>query len=72
MIAWTARCKSGFTFNGRACRRACSRGELLCADCATAEVIPASPRPLPFCRFLPGLKEMAATLVVRHTARRPA
>jgi hypothetical protein len=37
---WSARCKSGFTFDGKPCRRPCSRGELLCADCATAVVVP--------------------------------
>lgn len=41
---WTARCKSGYTFGGKPCRRICSRGELLCGDCRTAVVVPDLPR----------------------------
>jgi hypothetical protein len=49
---WTARCRSGFEFprivRGRvryhACKRSCSRGELLCAECATAQSVPVEAR----------------------------
>jgi hypothetical protein len=44
-IIWTARCKSGYTFHGKACNRATGRGRLLCADCLGAEPLPAQPRP---------------------------
>jgi hypothetical protein len=49
MLRWTARCKSGYQFQRqgrgkwRSCQRFCSRGELLCSECATAEVV----EPLP-------------------------
>lgn len=36
---WTARCKSGYQINGHVCKRLCSRGQLLCSDCATAQVV---------------------------------
>ena len=36
---WSARCKSGYQFHGRTCNRPASRGELLCSECATAQVI---------------------------------
>jgi hypothetical protein len=43
-VLWTARCKSGYTFNGRACARSTPRGMLLCSDCLTAEPIAAQPK----------------------------
>lgn len=36
---WAARCKSGYQFGGHTCNRFCKRGELLCSDCSTAEVV---------------------------------
>ena len=50
---WSARCKSGFQFGPvdyagrptgkmRNCNRSCARGQLLCSDCLTAEVMPAA------------------------------
>jgi hypothetical protein len=42
-VLWTARCKSGFTFNGRTCQRATARGALLCNDCLQAEHVAAQP-----------------------------
>jgi hypothetical protein len=44
-IRWTARCKSGYVFNGKTCRRFTSRGALLCTDCIDAVVIPAEAKP---------------------------
>jgi len=47
---WIARCKSGHELyrpadrKYHACKRLCSRGELLCSDCATAEVTGYLPR----------------------------
>jgi hypothetical protein len=41
--AWNARCKSGYQFNGRTCKRLTGRGMLLCNDCLSAEVLPAVP-----------------------------
>jgi hypothetical protein len=38
-VTWTARCKSGYTFKGKACNRVAPRGMLLCAECLTAEPI---------------------------------
>jgi hypothetical protein len=49
MPIWTARCKSGYTFPRKSdsgkvaymvCKRVCARGELLCAECASAQVVP--------------------------------
>jgi hypothetical protein len=42
---WSARCKSGYVLDRRrgrptVCKQVCSRGELLCGDCATAVVVP--------------------------------
>jgi len=42
---WTARCKSGFEYrrsDGKlhVCNKACGRGQLLCADCHDADVVP--------------------------------
>jgi hypothetical protein len=45
MPVWTARCKSGYTFHGRPCQRACRRGALLCDDCLDAVVVPAPATP---------------------------
>lgn len=39
-IQWTARCKSGYTFKGRACSTYTGRGVLLCDACLNAERIP--------------------------------
>jgi hypothetical protein len=47
-LVWAARCRSGYQFERlegrrrvwRPCRRVCSRGELLCGDCATAVAVP--------------------------------
>jgi hypothetical protein len=41
---WTARCKSGYQFTGKdgkyhTCNRSASRGELLCSECASAQVV---------------------------------
>jgi len=41
---WTARCKSEYEFNGRACRRVTRRGALMCDECLSAQVVPALPR----------------------------
>jgi hypothetical protein len=38
---WTARCKSGYTFADKACKRPTPRGALLCSDCLHAEHLPA-------------------------------
>jgi len=35
--AWTARCKSGYVFLGKQCRKPCRRGMLMCDDCLRAE-----------------------------------
>ena|SRR5215467_8416449 len=42
---YQARCKSGYVMDStkKHCRRMCSRGELLCADCQTAVVIAGPP-----------------------------
>lgn len=39
-VAWTARCKSGFEFNGKPCRRVAPRGQIMCNDCLSAERVP--------------------------------
>lgn len=38
-INWTARCKSGYTFNGRTCNQSTGRGVLMCDGCKSAFVI---------------------------------
>ena len=38
---WTARCKSNYTFAGKACNRPAPRGQLLCNDCLHAGHLPA-------------------------------
>lgn len=40
---WTARCKSGYTFNGKPCSHFTPRGVLICSDCLTAQVVPGRP-----------------------------
>jgi hypothetical protein len=39
-VIWTARCKSGYEFNGHVCQQVTRRGALLCDECLSAEVIP--------------------------------
>jgi hypothetical protein len=39
-VMWTARCKSGYEFNGKACQHVTRRGALLCDSCLDAVVIP--------------------------------
>jgi hypothetical protein len=41
---WTARCKSGFEFHGRACARLTPRGALMCETCLSAVVVPTAPK----------------------------
>jgi hypothetical protein len=68
---WTARCKGGYQFQRqgrgpwRTCQRFASRGEIFCADCATAEVIPAEPGRLS--RFLAGFRGL--TTAARQEAQ---
>jgi hypothetical protein len=42
-VTWTARCKSGYEFNGHVCQRFTPRGALLCSDCLDAVVVPSMP-----------------------------
>ena len=66
---WTARCKSGYQFRNRqgkwrSCSRFTGRGEILCTECARAEVVPAEPGRLE--RFTAALRGFALM------AKRPA
>lgn len=67
---WTARCKGGYQFRNRqgkwrCCQRFAGRGEIFCADCATAEVVPALPGRLE--GFLTSLRSFTLGM-----AKRPA
>jgi hypothetical protein len=44
-VIWTARCKSGYEFNGHVCQQVTRRGALLCDDCLSAVVLPTVYRP---------------------------
>jgi hypothetical protein len=43
-VLWTARCKSGYEFNGHVCQQVTRRGALLCDSCLSAEIIPSAHR----------------------------
>jgi len=62
---YQARCKSGYTFNGKPCRRMCSRHEIMCADCQSAIVVVVDSPAGFMARLANRVREMKAGLQVR-------